>query len=268
MEAMGQRASRCGTRSEQPTAHPTGNQSKVVPPCDVRGTRYAIGRQVFSATVPSVRIHAAGTGNRLRLASQKLSYTYFFEGLVRQCLLNYVRANSSALDASMSEQVFTFGSNMCSGRFRDYGVSAEGAGRAAVLHDYHLLFNKKSTADKSGKANVAAQVGSEVWGVLYTIPGGELAKLDKGEGGYRRVSLSVRLPDGTSTDAWVYVAKKPDNDPALRPYTWYKRFLVEGAREHSLPADYIARLDGIAAIQDTDGDRDRQKRSLACKVPP
>jgi hypothetical protein len=29
-----------------------------------------------------------------------------------------------------------------------------------------------------------------------------------------------------------------DSDPALRPYFWYKRFLVEGAREHSLPAEF------------------------------
>jgi hypothetical protein len=53
-----------------------------------------------------------------------------------------------------------------------------------------------------------------------------------GEGGYRRVRLSLRLTDNSSTDAWVYVAKQPKDDPALRPYTWYKRFLVEGAREH------------------------------------
>jgi len=34
-------------------------------------------------------------GNRSFSASQKLPYTYFFEGLVRQCLLNYLKINSS-----------------------------------------------------------------------------------------------------------------------------------------------------------------------------
>jgi hypothetical protein len=34
----------------------------------------------------------------------------------------------------------------------------------------------------------------------------------------------------------------PINDAALRPCTWYKRFLVEGAREHSLPAEYMEEL--------------------------
>ena len=168
----------------------------------------------------------------------------------------------------MSQQVFAFGSNMCSGRFRAYGVFPEGAGRAAVLPGHHLLFNKKSTDDKSGKANVAVHAGSDVWGVLYTIPDGDLDKLDKGEGGYRRVRLSLRLTDNTNTDAWVYIAKKPNDDPALRPYTWYKRFLVEGAREHALPADYIANLENIIAVQDANEERDRQKRTLACQAQP
>lgn len=157
---------------------------------------------------------------------------------------------------------------MCSGRFRDYGVSIEGPGRAAVLRDHHLLFNKRSTNDKSGKANVAERAGSDVWGVLYTVRDSDLGRLDKGEGGYRRVRFSVCLTDNTSTDAWVYVAKKPDNDSALRPFTWYKRFLVEGAREHSLPVDYIASLERIVAVQDADAERDREMRGLACQSQP
>jgi hypothetical protein len=200
--------------------------------------------------------------------SQKLPYAYFFEGLVRQCLVNYLKANLSSPGGSMSQQVFAFGSNMCSGRFRAYGVSPEGTGRAAVLPGHHLLFNKKSTDDKSGKANVAAHAGSEVWGVLYTIPDADLETLDKGEGGYRRVRLSLRLTDNTNTGAWVYIAKKPRDDAALRPYTWYKRFLVEGAREHALPAEYIAELENIVAEQDADAARDRRKRALACQAQP
>ena len=152
-------------------------------------------------------------GNRSFTASQKLPHTSFFEGLVRHCLLNYLRANSTPLGSSMSHQVFAFGSNMCSGRFRDYGVSPEGAGRPAVLPGHRLLFNKKSTKDDSGKANVAAHEGSEVWGVLYTISDGDLEKLDKGEGGYRRERLSLRLMDNTNADAWCML---PGNRRTIR----------------------------------------------------
>ena len=214
---------------------------------------------------PPKKVPSSGaiSDNRSYIPSQKLPYAYFFEGLVRQCLVNYLEANSSPLGSSMSQQVFAFGSNMCSGRFRAYGVSPEGAGRPAMLPGHRLLFNKKSTDDKSGKANVAAHAGSDVWGVLYTIPDTDLDKLDRGEGGYKRVRLTVRPPNGGNIDAWVYVAKKPTDDPELRPYTWYKRFLIEGAREHSLPDDYIAELERIDALQDADLGRDRAKRALA-----
>ena len=60
------------------------------------------------------------------------------------------------------------------------------------------------------------------------------------------------------------IPRPDDSNQTLTPYTWYKRFLVEGAREHSLPEDYIAELDRIDAVADTDERRDREKRALAC----
>jgi hypothetical protein len=163
----------------------------------------------------------------------------------------------------MSELVFAYGSNMCSGRFRDYGVSPEAPGTSALLAGYHLLFNKQST-DGSGKANVEMREGSHVWGVLYSIPDADLPTLDAWEVGYHRVPLPVHLPDNGDSQAWVYIASTPNNDHVLRPYTWYKRFLVEGAREHSLPVEYFAELENIAAVQDANAARDRRKRVLAC----
>ncbi len=160
----------------------------------------------------------------------------------------------------MSEMVFAFGSNMCSGRFRDYSVVPEGGGRAALLQDYRLCFNKRSR-DGSGKANVERYSGGEVWGVLYTISEPHLKVLDEGEGpGYYREKLRLCTPDGE--EAWVYLAHRSAKDSTLRPYSWYKRFLVEGAREHSLPASYIDALERIEADEDRDVKRDREKRSL------
>ena len=167
----------------------------------------------------------------------------------------------------MSEQVFAYGSNMCSGRFRDYGVNPQGDGSAALLVGYRLAFNKRSLRDGSGKANVEPHEGSEVWGVLYIIPETDLETLDGGEGsGYRRIRLPMRTTDGGETEAWVYLTSRRTDDAALRPYTWYKRFLVEGAREHLLPTAYIADLERIEAVQDMDEQRDRDKRALACRT--
>jgi len=103
------------------------------------------------------------------------------------------------------QRVFVFGSNMSSGRFRAYGVSPTRPGVATVLSDHQLTFNKKST-DGSGKATVVPRASSEVWGVLYTVHAEDLKRLDKGEIGYRRKLLKIRLPNDGNIDAWVYVA--------------------------------------------------------------
>jgi gamma-glutamylcyclotransferase len=163
----------------------------------------------------------------------------------------------------MSQNVFAYGSNMCSGRFRAYHLRPEGAGRGALLTGYRLLFNKAST-DRSGKANVEAHEGSETWGVLYEISDADLRTLDDGEVGYRRLKLPVLATDNVESHAWVYVAVTTNSDAALRPYTWYKRFLVEGAREHGLPAEYITNLELIDAVQDANEVRNRRKRALPC----
>jgi hypothetical protein len=50
----------------------------------------------------------------------------------------------------MSEMVFAYGSNMCSGRFRAYGLEPIGHGRAVLLDGYRLDFSKRS---KDGSGN-------------------------------------------------------------------------------------------------------------------
>lgn len=98
---------------------------------------------------------------------------------------------------------------------------------------------------------------------MYLIPDADLAILDKGEGGYTRIRQPL-VRDVGPMDAWVYIAKEASDDAALRPYSWYERFVVDGARLHGLPADYIALLEGIVATEDEDPERDREKRTLMC----
>jgi gamma-glutamylcyclotransferase len=162
----------------------------------------------------------------------------------------------------MSERVFAYGSNMCIGRFLAYGVHPEQPGQAARMDGYSLRFNKRST-DGSGKANVERQAGQSVWGVLYLIPDAELPVLAEGEGGYTAIR-EVTMCHGESVPAWLYIARRPSGDADLRPYSWYKRFLVEGARSHGLPQDYISTLEAIVATEDPNRNRDREKRALTC----
>lgn len=164
----------------------------------------------------------------------------------------------------MSAWIFVYGSNMCLGRFLDYNVHPEAPGERARLDGYVLRFNKRST-DESGKANLEPREGGVVWGVLYSIPDAELPILNRGEGGYRSIQRPV-VRDAGPVDAWVYIATQPSDDDALRPYSWYKRFVVEGARSHGLPQGYVEALEAFEGVEDKDKERDRKKRSLKCEV--
>ena len=162
----------------------------------------------------------------------------------------------------MTSFVFAYGSNMCSGRFRDYGMTHVGPGRAALLEGFSLSFKKPST-DGSGKATVSNHPSGYVWGVLYEIPTDELAKLDGGERGYVRETATVVVEDKPVT-AWLYVATRSDEINPLRPYSWYKRFLVEGAREHGLPIGYILRLKEVEDQIDPERERHDERMALVC----
>ena len=56
----------------------------------------------------------------------------------------------------MSELVFAYRSNMCSGRFRNYGLEPIGSGRATSLDDYQMDFSQQSMKDGSGKGQPIA----------------------------------------------------------------------------------------------------------------
>jgi len=155
-----------------------------------------------------------------------------------------------------------YGSNMCSARFRDYGMHPQKTGVGALLRHHHLCFNKRSQ-DDSGKANVEPDQGTDVWGVLYEIPEHELPGLRRKEVGYTPRSMPVEISPGQTLDAWVFFALKPERN-VLRPYSWYLRFLVEGAIEHHLENEYIEKLRTIQATEDADQGRDLEKRGLTC----
>jgi gamma-glutamylcyclotransferase len=178
-------------------------------------------------------------------------------------LISNVRVIQTSESDRLSEWVFAYGSNMWSARLRDYSVTPEEPGQAAVLEGYHLLFNKWSKKHQSGKANVEPNAAAAVWGVLYSIPDNELEMLDKGEGaGYTRAIMVVASPAGHVVKAWIYHATPNSVRPGARPFTWYRDLLILGAKEHGLPAAYIAQLEAIDAIPDPDPAREAERREL------
>lgn len=154
---------------------------------------------------------------------------------------------------------FAHGSNMKKSRMRKRIPEAEVIGPAWI--DNKRLVCNKISKDGSGKANLANSPGHRVWGVLYKIPQNALQKLDQIEGGYDRRKLEVtRAPGekveapGEKVEAFVYVSTKTDD--SLKPFDWYKSFIVEGAREHKLPDEYIQELEALPSMPRCESNRE------------
>ena len=145
-------------------------------------------------------------------------------------------------------KIFCYGSNMNTERITERCSSSRFISRAKV-NGYKLLFNKRSK-DKSGKANlIYTGDKSLVWGVIFDISEDQKPILDKAEGlgkGYDEYKLIVINDLEQEIECVCYIAtdeKYLDNN--LKPYDWYKEYCLIGAKQHSLPEDYILTLDGV-----------------------
>lgn len=161
---------------------------------------------------------------------------------------------------------FAYGSNMCTNRLRDRVPSCK-FDCIAVLKEHTIRFHKRSTEDGSGKCNAfyTGKPEDEVIGVLYDIAESEKPLLDKAEGlgkGYLEKYVDVTTPSGV-VNALMYVARSGYIEESLAPFTWYKEFVVEGAREHQLPGFYIEKLEAVKATDDPDKERDAKERKTA-----
>ena len=90
-----------------------------------------------------------------------------------------------------------------------------------------------------------------MYGVVFRVHPNDLARLDAAEQGYDRVS--VHLSDGATDHAvFTYRARADRIVPGLRPYRWYRDLVALGARQHGLPANYVAAIEAVAAGDDPD----------------
>jgi len=134
---------------------------------------------------------------------------------------------------------------------------------------YLFRFNKESN-DGSGKGNLVAtgNPADVVWGVVFEIADDERKRLDDSEGGYAPITIDIVTANGPIS-VLTYIAKPNRVDNAIRPYAWYKEFVVRGAGDHGLPAPYIAQIAAIPAVADPDAARETIQRALldAGRVP-
>lgn len=157
--------------------------------------------------------------------------------------------------------IFAYGSNMCRPRMRERVPSAELVDIGAVA-GFDLRFHKRSV-DGSGKADAFATGDRQhvVWGVTWRIDPVHKPILDDCESlgvGYDCEMVTVHTQSQGSLPALAYLARAEVLDPTLRPYHWYKQFVVSGATQHALPDDYVASLHGVTSIDDPEPERHQQ----------
>ena len=139
------------------------------------------------------------------------------------------------------ELYFAYGSNLKLARLRERAPSANARGRA-LLCGWRLAFDKAGR-DGSAKANLRRADGDRVCGALYALAPGDWPGLDAAEGGYERIPVEVANPAGALARAQTYLARAPGAQGL--PREEYLRLVLEGAREHGLPADWIEALERL-----------------------
>ena len=140
---------------------------------------------------------------------------------------------------------FGYGSNMSRAIFCERRGMRPLAIRWGWLEGYRLSFDLPIGPGERAVANVQPQAGARTCGVLYLLDPGELDRLDRSEGVprgfYRRIPIDVavggeeRVAAFTYQSSWTVAGRKPS--------ARYLRLLVEGARDHGLPVEYVTFLE-------------------------
>jgi len=122
----------------------------------------------------------------------------------------------------------------------------------AAIKGRSLRFHKRSI-DSSGKCNITTDDGS-IHVAVYELSEEEKTRLDEIEGvGAGYVVEKIDVPG--FGECFTYAATPSHIDERLRPYTWYKELVLAGCGHLDFPADYLAMIGNIEAIDDPDQDR-------------
>jgi len=147
--------------------------------------------------------------------------------------------------------IFSYGSNLCRERLADRVPAAEYVATGYVARRALRLHKFGADGYWTGRA------ADRVWGAVYRVPISEKAALDRHEflgTGYDD-HAAVVYTGGRLLAARLYAARREAIAPGLLPFLWYRELIIRGARQHRLPAEYIARLRRLPATRDPDAVR-------------
>lgn len=162
-----------------------------------------------------------------------------------------------------SFRYFAYGSNMAIERLHRRTPSAVLL-EVACLREHELRWHKPGR-DGSGKCDAffTGDPLHRVWGAIFEISNDERPSLDRVEHlgiGYESRTVQVQGPNG-SHEVMAYCALQFATN--LRPFDWYKNYVLHGSRQLRLPADYVDAIRRVDAIPDPDPERRRLHRSIS-----
>lgn len=133
---------------------------------------------------------------------------------------------------------FAYGSNMSPIQMQERCPGAEPAGNGR-LQGWRFVITT------TGTANIVADRGAELHGVLWRCTDDHLATLDQFEGvavgAYARREVEVSGPNGLYHLAIVYVSGRPY--PGVGRLDYMLTAVLPGARAFALPESYVAELE-------------------------
>jgi gamma-glutamylcyclotransferase len=147
---------------------------------------------------------------------------------------------------------FAYGSNMSTQRLTAPNrVPSAIVKTTGHIKGHALKFNKVSI-DGSGKGSIEQTDNKDdlVYGVVYEIDEKEKPALDRAEGlghGYEEIEIIVSTPVGDIVANTYYATNTKDT---LKPYDSYMEYVIDGAKEHNLPKEYIKKIEAVNTIQD------------------
>lgn len=161
-----------------------------------------------------------------------------------------------------------YGSNLHPVRLTERVSSANLVG-VVELGEHRLTFHKKSD-DASSKCNLFhTGCGSDsAYGAIYAIDPAHKGVLDRFEGkgyGYTDARMKLRH-QGRQYHCFTYIAQQSHIVDHLKPYHWYKKLVVLGARYLQFPDPYVLSIESVQSVADPDTQRAREKKILIRKI--
>ena len=148
---------------------------------------------------------------------------------------------------------FAYGSNLAPSTFVGRRGITPFDAHAGWLEDFSLCFDLPVGPGERGVANVLACPGSRLWGVAYRITIADAERLDRTEGVdrgyYVRAPVTVRrIAPVEPLDAFTYQSRH--GVTGRKPSVRYLGIILEGARHHALPAEWITYLETLEVAAD------------------